>query len=178
MNFQELQSVLPSSDFSRLEEIYQDLIRGIPTLATENKLSSTIPIEKRLSVGLAKQNNKYVLILMVVKEDSWASRKADEFENKYQNQVVHAVSGIAYASRPENKMNMPKAELFEPGLSIGALRGFAGTLGCIVKVRDDSEDWRGVTSAAHVLALSKEARERDAIIIPGFPDGARVKKMQ
>ena len=179
MFFDILKPVIDKAVFRSLKDIYSQLIDEMPELVTKGHELLALPADKRISLGLSLKEGKPVFSLLLLKEDSWALRKAEEFENKFEGYVIKKVTGISHSSWPEEKKRQKKSRTnLKPGVSIGSIRAYAGTMGCFIKIERDSGDWYGVTSAAHVLALSKNTEQGDPILVPGYPDGPRVRKNQ
>jgi len=155
-----------------------------PLLAIIEHLDADVPFTKgveglrletpdrRISVGLSKRDGKYVLALLVEKEDGWARQRAQEMESSHPNRVIVEVTGKAYSSTPSSVPRGTSSELL-PGFSIGHWRGYPGTLGGFVVVKAGSKTWAGIISASHVLSNNNAAAKGDRILYPGCPDGPR-----
>lgn len=88
--------------------------------------------------------------------------------------VVDVVDGIFYyqfAQCATYANRTARADVVQPGLSIGPDAGEVGTLGAIVLRPDGS---RLGLSALHVLYASDDARNGDPVMQPGRPDNGRM----
>jgi hypothetical protein len=154
-----------------LEAILQKVDSPIKESPTGLRLQN---IDRRLSVGLAREDDKLVAALLVEKEDSTAQESARKLKESYPGGIVIRVTGKAYSSKPEDVMAQEPVQKLVPGSSIGHYRGFPGSLGGIVTVKTKSRPWLGLISASHVLAINNTADKGDPILQPGSPDGPRV----
>ena len=127
--------------------------------------------DKRMSLGIAKRNENYMLALLVEKKGSWAWRKAKELQERHSSHVIVEVTGILHSARPENKIPVEPQKKLSPGVSIGHYRGYPGTLGCFVNIKAGSTNWRGIVGSSHVLSMNNTAKKNDPILHPGWPDG-------
>jgi hypothetical protein len=126
-----------------------------------------------MSMGVAKRDGKFLVALVVEKEDSWALEKANELRRQHQGGVTVHVIGKAYWARPGDAREQQAVDVLEPGISIGHAEGYPGSLGCFVAARSKGKTFAALTSASHVLALFNEAQKGDPVIHPGHPDGPR-----
>jgi hypothetical protein len=149
------------------------LFQSSPLVGTGEEAKLQAP-DRRLSWGVSKKNDKYVVAILVEKDDSWALRKAEELRSAYQDAVLVSITGVAQSSRPgDTKPQARTVTKLAPGLSVGHIRGYPGSLGCLVKGRTKGTDWPGFVSASHVLAINNTAEKEDPILQPGHPDGPR-----
>ena len=128
-------------------------------------------VDRRLTWALSKKGDEFVISILAEQEDSWATRKAKEFEKLYPESVVWTTTGEAQSSYP-NTGYAPHAvcRQIRPGVSIGHSRFRAGTLGCLVNVPGSDRDQIGVLTAAHVVALNESVNKGDRIYSPGKPE--------
>ena len=128
-------------------------------------------VDRRLTWALSKKGEEFVITVLADQEDSWATRKALELEQRFPESVVWTTTGEAQSSYPDsNRAPHATSGDIRPGVSIGHGGFRAGTLGCIVIVPGDTQDILGVLTAAHVVALNESVRVGDRIYSPGKPD--------
>ncbi len=169
-------------------DVFTTLVPGISSLATEilSTIRRVAPLlkvgeagpqiqgpDRRLAMGIGWRGSKPTVALLVEDGDSWAHSRAMEIMDENNESVVVSVIGRAHSSRPESRRRSKPGKRVIPGLSIGHYRGFPGTTGCIVRVRNKNE-FVGVLSAAHVLSMNNSADSGDPVLQPGSPDGPRV----
>jgi hypothetical protein len=129
--------------------------------------------DNRISWGIARRDGKFILVILTEKEDSRSQSEARAIAQSYPSLVETKVIGRAYSVNPRGGARKTLVSPLNPGSSIGHIQGFPGTIGCIARSRRGSEDWLGVTSAAHVLSITNTAERDDTIIAPGHPDGPK-----
>ena len=154
-----------------VKEIQKELSGNEPLQSTDNDPRLTA-LHRRISMGLTKRDDKFVMALIVEKPESLAERKAEIASVRYGEDVVSIVTGVAHSARVDE----PSSANFERtiGTSIGNIRGSPGSVGCLVTVRSKSREYLGATSAAHVLSMLNKADRGDPIISPGHPDGPNI----
>jgi hypothetical protein len=129
--------------------------------------------DRRLSVGLTQRDGKIVVVVLVEKAGSLAEKKAEQVAvvlgEKHESEIHRLVTGVAHSSKPDDAL--PRDFEKDVGTSIGHIKGYPGTLGCLVSIKAKSTEYAAVTSAAHVLSMLNRADKGDPIIVPGYPDG-------
>jgi hypothetical protein len=135
-------------------------------------------LDQRMTWALSKIDSKYVVTILADQKDSIASNKAKELEAKYPGSIVWTSTGQAQSSYPgADCLSHATSREIRPGVSIGHGRFRAGTLGCLVKVRETNKaEYKGVVSAAHVIALNDSVEPEDLIYSPGKPDVGQALK--
>lgn len=129
--------------------------------------------DKRLSWGLALSDGRHVVRIFVERDNSRALEEARTLAAQFPNFAETEIIGRAQASaKAEKRKTLSKG--LEAGASIGHLKGAPGSIGALIRNRQGKDDWKGVTSAAHVLGRSNRAKEGDQILAPGHPDGPKV----
>ena len=129
---------------------------------------------KRLSWGITKEDGKYKAAILVERDKGAAYNEALKIKNDYPDSITYKVVGKAQSSNPHALgKRTPMISGLHPGTSVGHLRGYPGTLGCLVKSKKQSEKWIGFTSASHVLSMNNKASKNDIVIMPGHPDGPK-----
>ena len=131
-------------------------------------------MDRRMSLGLAKRDGKYVVAILVEKADSWAREKATAHRTRDPDSIVVEVTGKAYAANPDAPIRERPETKLGPGISIGHFRGSAGTLGGFVRVSRGNENWTGIIGSSHVLSMINTGERGEDVIQPGWPDGPRV----
>lgn len=127
--------------------------------------------DRRLTWALQKKIDEFVICILADQDDSWATRQAKGFEQRFPEAVVWTTTGEAQSSYPESdRASHATSREIRPGVSIGHGRFRAGTLGCLVNVSGTERDQIGVLTAAHVVALNESVNKGDRIYSPGKPD--------
>jgi len=166
-----LASMLEPGVIAAIQAISARLNPPITESPSGMKLQS---LDRRLSLGLSKEDNKLVAALLVEKEDSAAQESAKDLEKDHHGSIIVKVTGKAYSSRPNEVITQEPLEKLVPGASIGHYRGFPGSLGGFVTVKAKPRRWLGLIGASHVLAMNNTAKKGEPVLHPGSPDGARV----
>lgn len=166
-----LASILEPAVAAAIQAISEKLNPPITESSSGPKLRS---LDRRLSLGLAKEGEKLVAALLCEKEDSAAQESANELKQNHKGSVVVKVTGKAYSSKPSDVIAMEPLPRLVPGASIGHFKGFPGSIGGFVTFKSKSKTVTGIISASHVLAMNNTAKKGEAILHPGSPDGPRV----
>jgi hypothetical protein len=169
-------TVLPQlrgSKISALAERLADADSQLPDVVGEGKSSRIQGPDKRISWGLARRKGKFVVVILSERENSRSLSEAEDIAKSFPGLVETKVIGGAYSVNPGDMGRKPLAPPLYPGSSIGHIRGFPGTVGCVAQNRLGKESWIGVTSASHVLSILNTAKKGDPIIAPGHPDGPK-----
>ena len=133
--------------------------------------------DQRLSAGLT-YDGREVATLFVERPGGSAMDVAEGIKAASPGRVDIRVTGSAHAAWPSEPRKGRNGCSQQPGASIGHYAGFAGTLGCLVQVRDRGKSWVGAMGASHVLANSGSGESGDAVLCPCPPDGRRVMGSQ
>jgi hypothetical protein len=155
-------------------KISEKLTQETPIIVETDGIPKLQPPDKRLSWAITKREGQFAVCLLVEQNDTWAARRAEVLQAQYKDEVTLTVAGVAHSSKVEEPVQYEKQAQLSPGLSIGHIRGYPGTLGCIVRVNSSSKDYLGIISASHVLAINNTAEIGDPVLHPGYPDGPRV----
>lgn len=162
------------------KSIYDNLVeinKEVPAVLGEGKNLRIQAPDNRLSWGIKRQDGKFVLSVLVERDDSRSLEIARRLSKDHGGVVLAPrVIGRAQSTNPSDKGRKRAVQGLEPGASIGHIRGYPGTIGCVVRSTKNKEDWIGVTSASHVLSINNTADEGDIIIAPGHPDGPKSNK--
>jgi hypothetical protein len=128
-------------------------------------------VDRRIGMGITRNDGKIALALLVEKSESLAERKAEAL-----TQVGERVRVLVVGSAHSSAVDKPVEQNFgrHAGTSIGHIRGNPGSVGCMVTVKSGHRDFLCLTSAAHVLSMLNQAEPGDPIILPGYPDGPNV----
>jgi len=166
-----LASILEPAVVAAVQAISEKLNPPITETSSGSKLQN---LDRRLSLGLSKEENKLVAALLVEKEGSAAQETAKDLEKQHQGSVVVKVTGKAYSSKPSERIEQEPLDKLVPGASLGHYRGFPGSLGGFVTYKARTKRSLGLISASHVLAMNNTAKKGEAVLHPGSPDGPRV----
>ncbi|MGK7873150.1 MAG: hypothetical protein AB4426_07500 [Xenococcaceae cyanobacterium] len=127
-----------------------------------------------MSQRLTKENGRYVAIILVERDKGQAYGEALKIKNDYPNNINYRLIGKAQSANPRALGRKSMVSGLNPGSSVGHIRGYPGTLGCLVKSTEEEQDWIGFTSCSHVLSINNTAQGNDIIIMPGHPDKPKV----
>jgi hypothetical protein len=153
-----------------IAQIGSRLFQEAPPLAITDQGVKLQSPDRQLSVGVTKRDGKEVPTLLVQKENSWAMEKAKDIEASSKGKVVINVTGQAFSSWPTKSVDS-NIQSPHPGLSVGHYSGYAGTLGCLLRVKKTGQV--ALAGASHVLSIISKAKPGDAVLQPGYPDGPK-----
>lgn len=137
----------------------------------------------QLSWGVTRRGGKFVVAILISDRDIRAKQLVKQLAQTYQGMVFARSVGTAHSSDPQNHYSPVPSTLYSngaicPGASVGHIRGFPGSLGCLVRSTVPGQDWIGVLSASHVLAMNNRAKKGDIVLSPAAPDGSGLDEDQ
>lgn len=150
------------------------LMKEAPALINSQRGVELQNPAKRLSIGVTKSEGQTIATLFVEKKDSWAMRQAKKIEQSIDGPLAINITGVAHSTWPQHPVSQINALDLRPGLSIGHYCGYAGTLGCILRIKSSHGEILSLAGASHVLAMINTANRGDAILQPGYPDGQKI----
>lgn len=172
---QVLQTMMMDEHLEQAIRIVRKEIAPVWENGNNNGSKSWAPpdLQSRITWALSKKRDKYTIAIIVDKDNSWASRKAEEIRKQLPASIVKVTTGMAHSSKPVDpcSQNAIIDDEVMPGISIGHGRGLAGTMGCLIRVKTKKHgEYIAATTAAHVIGLSKGVKEGDRIFSPAKPD--------
>jgi hypothetical protein len=156
-----------------VNDLTVQLSSAAPLQVDKEEIRKLTALDRRISVGITTQGNHLAPVLLVERSDSTAAKKVEELSKLLGTSVTHRVTGVAYSSKVKGRSG---ADFDRPqiGCSIGHIRGYPGSVGCLAITERHHLNHFVLTSAAHVLSMMNQAQKGDSVIFPGHPDGPRV----
>jgi hypothetical protein len=130
------------------------------------KVTENLP---SLALGLThKKGGQYHLAVRCQREELMDGKEVQQIRKRAKKEVD--VRFIGRLRKRASAWNQKKVRPLQIGISCGHFRITAGTLGCFVRLRDDSSNLF-ILSNNHVLADENRAKAKDSILQPGTVDG-------
>lgn len=141
----------------------------------------TIPRpEDRATFSLTRDaNGEFAVAVHIDVSDGRVHRQVRDILERYPECIVTEIgAGEAQAAYPNQTSFKPHAlsERLQPGSTISHGSYRCGTVGCVVELSGEDDDYLCVLTAGHVIALSQNVQPGDSVYSPGRGSVSRLTR--